>query len=114
VFFGKKKTLILVLLLFFCLSGLPMSNFFLLKWFCFYKLYLSGVYYFVVMFFILNIFFLVFYFFFFKKITLYLNNNNNYAKALSNQYQLILLNLFIIYINIFGFLYINYTYMLVL
>ena len=104
-----------ILVIFFCLSGLPTTNIFLLKWFCFSSMVSNNHYYVYIMFFFLNSVYLLFYYYFFNKIYLkgvVRGDLCGIQNTVGSKYQYILFIYASIFFNLFGFFFINYFFVL--
>lgn len=98
-----------LMIIFFLMSGLPLTNVFLLKWYCLVSILSIGNFYTLLIFIILNVITVLFYYYTFNKIIVSINATSghfNFKKP--NTYLLYIFSGFGVYYNIFGFLFINY------
>ena len=99
----------LIMLFIFFLSGLPLTNMFLLKWLCLVNLCYSSNVFIVVLFIFGNLISVVVYYWFFNRILVsIIPKKSNYVVFKINPYLTHMYVLFTVQFNIFGFFMVNY------
>ena len=99
-----------LLIVFFIISGLPLTNTFLFKWLCLVNILNSGNYYTSIVFIILNLFsILLYYTIFFNRVVIF-SYSNQVVYTSHNVIDTYWVNMYVlisIYYNVFGFFLVN-------
>ena len=114
VLFSKKVITCFLVFTFFLISGIPLTLTFFLKWLCLLQLFKCNMYITYIVFVPINVLFLVFYFNTFNIISSYKNLNSSCdlrpVYFLKTDYYISLFTQLTFFLNVFGFLYINWFF----